>query len=99
MALDDFSIIALNYHSDLERDAGGWEADGFVRLQNSLPQSYSLSFIRMGSKASVVPLELDEHNKLSYEFTLEEGDEPAVLIISGTTLYTREKALYRISID
>ena len=98
MALDDFSITALNYHSDLEGMLAV-EADGFVRLQNSLPQSYSLSFIRMGSKASVVPLELDEHNKLSYEFTLEEGDEPAVLIISGTTLYTREKALYRISID
>lgn len=99
MALDDFSITALNYQSDLEKDDGGWETDGFVRLQNSLPQSYSLSFVRMGSKASVVPLELDDQNKLSYEFTLEEGDEPAVLIISGTTLYTREKALYRISID
>ncbi len=46
--LDDVQIDAINYQSDFETDDGGWEAAGFVRVENVLPQTYRLSSHRQG---------------------------------------------------
>ena len=39
-ALDDIRIDAINYFTDFEADDGGWLGEGFVRIQNVLPQSF-----------------------------------------------------------
>lgn len=38
MALDDVSIPEIGYSSDFETDDGGWLAEGWVRIDNRLPQ-------------------------------------------------------------
>jgi hypothetical protein len=38
MAIDDVTIPELTYSSDFETDDGGWEAAGWVRVDNRLPQ-------------------------------------------------------------
>ena len=38
-----FRVDAINYKSDFEADNGGWEGEGFVRVENVLPQTYGLS--------------------------------------------------------
>ena len=38
MALDDLRVDAIGYHSDLERDGGGWQAEGWLHTDNRLPQ-------------------------------------------------------------
>jgi hypothetical protein len=40
MLIDDVSVDAINYFSDFESDKGGWDANGFVRVQNALPQTF-----------------------------------------------------------
>lgn len=98
-ALDDFELQAIDYESDLETDAGGWEGEGFVHLQNILPQSYSLTVIQEGRQPTVHTIPLDSNN--SAQFTIENNSENdrVVLVVSGTTLFTREKALYRLVIQ
>jgi hypothetical protein len=95
MLLDDFSIPAIDYFSDLEADDGGWEAAGFVRVPNLLPQTFRLALITgEGKNASVEYLALDEDNTLEIPLELGSG-EGVTLVVVGTTRYTRQLAPYQ----
>ncbi len=60
--LDDVSIPAIDYFSDFETDLGGWQPEGWVRIQNRLPQTFELSLIESnGSSNNVIRVPLDEH--------------------------------------
>jgi hypothetical protein len=99
MVIDDVAIEAIGYFSDFENDAGGWEGQGFVRIQNSLPQTYRLSLVTYGETVTVTPIELDAENQAEITFNLENSGDYAVLVISGTTGFTRQKAAYQLSIQ
>jgi len=43
--IDDVSIPAISYFTDFESDDGGWIPDGFVRIQNLLPQQFMISLV------------------------------------------------------
>jgi len=94
--LDDVSIEAINYRSDFETDDGGWAAQGFVRIQNVLPQTFRLALIQ-SSDSSVKMIPLDPDQTAEIPISLKEG-EKAFLVITGTTRYTRERASYQIEI-
>jgi immune inhibitor A len=38
LAIDDVQIPEIGYSNDFEADAGGWETDGWIRIDNRLPQ-------------------------------------------------------------
>lgn len=97
--LDDFKLEAIGYTSDLENDAGGWKAEGFVRVQNTLPQTYAVTIIRQGSTTTVEQLSLNEFNEGNLEFEINAQVRNIVVVISGTSPITREKAAYQILID
>lgn len=94
--LDDVSINGISYTSDFEADEGGWSADGFVRIQNVLPQTFRLVLVSdHGSSVEMIPLTADQ--TAAIPLSLQNG-ESAYLIVSGTTRYTREQAAYQIEI-
>ncbi len=47
--IDDVSIEAINYFSDFEKDQGGWQGEGFVRINNHLPQNFGIAFLEDGT--------------------------------------------------
>jgi len=93
--LDDIAVPEVGYFSDFEQNDGGWQAAGFVRIANSLPQTFRLSLIRLGAAATVEYIPLSAEN--TAEILLRIDDEDAVLVVSGTTRFTRQKAVYRFS--
>ncbi len=95
LLVDDIAIPEIGYFTDFEQDDGGWEAAGFVRIQNVLPQTYRLSLIRIGKITTVETLTLNADN--SFELPLEFGGDlrEVVLVISGTTRFTRQPTAYR----
>ncbi|MFL7813613.1 MAG: hypothetical protein AB8I40_08045 [Anaerolineales bacterium] len=95
--LDAVSVPALDYYSGFETDNGGWTPEGFVRIANSLPQTYRLALIHLGPTPQVEYLALTDGNQLDLPLTA--GDHPVVLVVSGTTRYTRQIANYWIEID
>lgn len=97
LLLDDVRIEALNYSSDFEADTGGWTADGFVRIQNVLPQTFRLALILEKDDTTVEFIPLDPDQTAGIAISLENG-ERAILVVSGTTRFTRETALYQIEI-
>ena len=98
MAMDDFRLDAIGYASDLEQDVGGWEGTGFVRLMNALPQTYSLTMISVGKQTRVQNISLEADNSTTFEVTIDEDVEKIVLVVSGTTPFTREKAVYQVEV-
>ena len=97
MLLDDISIDAINYQSDFEADDGGWEAAGFARVENVLPQTYRLSLILKGDTTTVTNIELNEDQSIDIPLSLNAGEE-AILIVTGTTRFTIIPAPYQIEV-
>ena len=95
--LDDISIDAINYQSDFEADDGGWEAAGFARVENVLPQTYRLALITKGDTTTVTQIPLNADQTAEIPLSLGSGDE-AVLVVTGNTRFTRLPAAYQIEI-
>lgn len=93
--LDDVSIPQIGYHTDFEANDGGWIASGFVRIQNYLPQTYRLELISLGNPKTVQNITLNAAQSVNIPLNL---TSDVVLVVSGTTRYTRQEAPYTYSI-
>lgn len=98
MAIDDFAIAAIGYSADLENDTGGWTAEGFTRVQNRLPQTFAVSVIRNSSPIIVEHYYVEAGEELRLEAEIGSGVKSVIVVISGTTPVTREKATYKLEI-
>jgi bacillopeptidase F (M6 metalloprotease family) len=98
-AVDDIAIPELNYAEDFEAGDGGWQAEGFVRMDNTLAQRFVVQLIRQGSGATTVEqLELDGANRARYRLEAQAG-ETLTLVIAGVTRFTTEPAEYSFAIE
>ena len=96
LLLDDVKVDAAGYSSDFEADDGGWVAEGFVRVQNVLPQTFGLALIKTSdSSVTMIPVNADQTAEIS--ISLKSG-EKIYLVVSGTTRFTRELGSYQIEI-
>jgi immune inhibitor A len=99
LLLDDVSVPQINYRSDFESDDGGWKGDGFVRIQNVLPQTFRLELIQEGGAASVQDIAIPADNQVDIPIQIGGNVRDAVLVVSGTTRFTHQKAAYRYSVN
>jgi len=79
-------------------EAEGWQAAGFVRIQNVLPQIFRLALILKGSQSTtvqIVPVGADQTAEIPLHLS---GGEEATLVVSGTARFTRELAAYQFEI-
>lgn len=98
LLLDDISIPAIDYSTDFETDDGGWIAEGFVRIQNRLPQTFAVTLIDGKEAPVVTTIQLDTNNSASMQVENFENQK-VTLVVSGTTPFTREKALYSVTVQ
>jgi len=98
LLLDDLSIEAIDYFEDFETDEGDWQAAGFVRLYNRLPQTYRVVLVEQGREIEVRELTLDEDNHAEIEITFDKGTQEAVLIVTATTRHTWQPAAYIVEL-
>ncbi|MEN8173481.1 MAG: hypothetical protein ABFS03_11465 [Chloroflexota bacterium] len=98
LLLDDIAIPEIGYFSDFEEDDGGWEAAGFVRIQNYIPQTYQLALISRGAATTVQMIALDNNNAADIPIHIGGDVEDVILVVSGTTRFTRQEAAYRFEI-
>ncbi len=97
LLLDQMHLDAANYATDFEQDLGGWQAEGFVRLENVLPQSYTVLVIKEGRSTTVTPLVLDARMTGEAPLVIGSG-ERAVLVVIGNARFTRQVAPYQYEI-
>jgi len=97
--LDDISIPEIGYSADFEEDDGGWVNEGFVRIENTLPQTYRLALIHLGAAPRIQYLTLSAENQVEIPITIGEGGvQEVVLIVTGTTRFTRQKTDYQFEL-
>ncbi|MDX1600087.1 MAG: immune inhibitor A [Anaerolineales bacterium] len=98
LLLDDVRLDAIDYEEGFEQGEGGWEAAGFVRLFNRIPQSYRVVLVQRGSSIEVADLALDANRdgEVMIDFGGEVDD--AFLIIMSTTRHTWQAAPYEIQV-
>lgn len=98
--LDDVRVPEIGYREDFENGEGDWEAAGFVRLNNRLPQTFRVQAIERGPNGTrVTPVELDETNTGEFSTTLGEDFDELVVVVSGTTRFTEEAARYEYWVE
>ena len=96
--LDDISIPAINYSTDFETDDGGWQAEGFARVKNTLPQTFRLALITQGTGGTtvqIIPVSADQSADTQLNIS---QTEAAVLVVAGTTRFTLSLADYQFEI-
>jgi immune inhibitor A len=96
--LDDIEIPEIDYYSGFEEDDGGWEAEGFVRIQNVLPQTFRISMIHKGQEINVEQIALSGMNELELNIRIGTEFDEVILVVSGSTRHTRQPAAYQFQI-
>jgi hypothetical protein len=98
--VDDLAIPAIGFFDDAEAGDGGWQAAGFARMDNLLPQRYVVQAIVLGAEPRVERMALDESNRGQLSLTgLDTRSDEVVLVVSGITPFTTEPAGYRYSAE
>ncbi len=95
MAIDDVSIPQIGYHSDFEFDTGGWQAEGWVRTDNRLPQQVWVQAVQqVGEQVQVkrwlAPAERD------WQLPIEDGATTVFIAISPFAPVTNIAASYTL---
>ncbi len=99
-ALDDVAIPEIGYADDVEGGDGGWEAAGFVRTNDLVPQRFLVLLIGLGDTVTVERLEVRESGTTEWTVELDsEGWREAVLVVSGLAPLTTYPAPYRLTIE
>ncbi|MGE3267472.1 MAG: hypothetical protein AB7P40_01910 [Chloroflexota bacterium] len=98
--LDDIQIPEIGFLDDAEAD-DGWTAEGFLRSDNVIPQTWSLQLVEQqrGGQTQVRRLRVDADGRLTERISGLGGDtERAVLVISGLAPRTLEAAPYQLTL-
>jgi hypothetical protein len=61
--IDDIAIPEINYSDGVEDGDGGWQAAGFIRTDNMVPQRYIVQVVEAGASTRVVRIPLDAQNR------------------------------------
>ncbi len=99
LAIDDIAIPELGYRDDVESGEGDWQAQGWVRVTDHVPQEYLVQVITMGDDTQVQRLALDEENQGALTIAgLGRDVDYAVLVVSAVAPVTTEWASYRYTL-
>lgn len=97
MVIDDMRIAEIGYSSDFERDGGGWTAEGWVWIDNELPQQAWVQAVQRTGEGVVVSrwLAPDESN---WTLTLEPGVGEVLLAVSPFAPLTTVPTSYTLRV-
>ena len=99
--VDDISIPAIDYRSDFENGADGWESEGWLLTDNRLTQRWIVQVLALdnGELVGVERATVDENGETTIQINGLSRSTRAVVIISGATPVTTEEASYEYSIE
>lgn len=92
--IDDISIPQANYSEDFESGDGGWQAAGFARVENVLPQTFRLALIAQGNQTNVQIIDVPATETVDIPLDFNSVDT-YTLVVTGTTRFTRQEADYQ----
>ncbi len=98
--LDDIAIPELGYAYDGETGAAGWQAEGWILTDNTLPQRWLVQLLEIGQGEIVVQrMEIGADGRGRLTTRDLKGLQEAVLVISALTPVTTEPASYNYALS
>jgi immune inhibitor A len=96
LCLDDITIPELGYLDDAEGGDDGWQAQGWLRITDHIPQEYVVQLITIGQEVRVERMDLNEQSqgKMTVSGLGHDITHQAVLVISALAPATTEQAPY-----
>jgi immune inhibitor A len=100
VVLDDLGILELGSLDDAESPLSIWQADGFLRVPDTVAQNWSVTVIVRDANGhnTVFPVPLDMFNTGRATFTVPDGGR-ATLVIGAMAPFTSYLADYKISVQ
>jgi immune inhibitor A len=98
MLIDDVSIPEIGYYDGFESSGGGWVGEGWVRMDNVLPQYFLVEVVQPGNRDAPVTRLLSTGDTPQGEWEITVGGDlgDAALVVSGLAPVTTEPAAYSI---
>lgn len=96
--IDEIQLDALGYAADFEEDDGGWVTEGFVRINNAIPQTFLVSVVDTSGIAPVQKFSIGAGEELALKLAPQRYGESYIVIVSGSTRFTRQAASYQIDL-
>jgi len=99
LCLDDFRLEATGWADDVETGEDGWRPEGFLRIENRLPQRYLAQTARRGEAGALHIQRLTIDRDARGEWFLASSaprQESLYLILAATTPLASEPAPYRL---
>ena len=98
LCIDDISVPEIGFFDGGQGD-GGWQAAGFLRIDNQVPQDYIVQVIEVGEETRVREMPLDEDNRGELVIKgLEDLDE-AVVVVAALAPKTLQNAAYTLVVE
>ncbi len=99
LALDDIGIPEIGFFDDVESEDSSWQAKGFVRATEHIPQMWHLKLITFQeNEIEVQDLMVDSNGDLTFEVDLGEGDRQPILIVGASAPTTLQPAQYTLNL-
>jgi len=100
LIVDDIQIPEIGYAEDFESGDGGWQSEGWLRMDNRLPQHFLVQLVQPDAADGPVTRLLGPGDSPQGEWTITVGGEggDAVLVVSGLAPVTTEPARYRVAL-
>ena len=98
--LDDIAVPEIGFSDDAESD-GDWTADGFLRSDNTIPQTWGVQLVEYprGGTPRVRALRADADGRVVERIaSLGSQTERAVLVVSGLAPRTLEEGTFQVTL-
>ena len=98
--IDDIAIPAIDYATDFEQGADGWESEGWLLTDNQLPQRWLLQLMTFARDelVDVQRIEVDADGRAVIPISDLDRRHSAVLAISALAPITTEPAVYALDV-
>ena len=96
--LDDVELKVINFSDDFEVYDGEWIVEGFVRIENTLPQIFGVSVIEKDKGMNINKFFFEKQTEISFIVTNSDEKINEIVAISGLSRFTHIPARYEISI-
>ncbi len=99
MVIDDVHIPEIGYFDDFEAGPGGWQSEGWLYIDNVLPQEWIVQLVTHGQQTAVRRLLMPgDGPRGSWEFDLGGAAGEATLIVSPIAPLTTEPGSFSITL-
>jgi hypothetical protein len=101
LIIDDISIPEIGYTDDVEAGDGGWISEGWLRMNNELPQYFLIQLVQNDNTEAPVTRLLSEGELPEGEWDITVGGDmgDATIVISGLAPVTTEPAAYTYTLS